>query len=63
MREDRTPVELELLKRMSPDTLEMLAIESCDDNALVNSSVSPSNDPNMVTIEMVRRPTALDAIG
>ena len=62
-RECRTPVERELLERMPPNTLEILAIQSCDDNALVNASISPSDDPDMVTIEMVMKPRALDSMG
>ncbi|KAJ4382545.1 hypothetical protein N0V86_001765 [Didymella sp. IMI 355093] len=58
-----TPIERELLKRMPPNTLEILAIQSCDDDALVGASVGQSDDPDMVTIKTMRRPRALDLMG
>lgn len=59
----RTPVERELLKRMPPNTLELLALYLCDNNPLVSTSIEPSDDPKRVKIEVVRRPKALDSLG
>jgi len=58
-----TPIERELLKRMPPNTLEFLAFQLCNDNALVSTSIKPSDDPDKVVIEEVRRPRALDLMG
>lgn len=58
--ENRIPVERELLERMPSNTFVLLVIQSCDDNVLIDTSVGPYKNTDMITIEMVRRPTALD---
>lgn len=60
----RTPVEREILSRLPPNTLEWLAIEGCDDGALVDVSMEKcTNDPEMVTINYSMRTTALQSMG
>lgn len=61
--ENRTPVEREVLDRMPPIALEILAIQLCDDDGLIHSSVSPSDDPDIMAIREVKRPRALDLMG
>jgi hypothetical protein len=63
IRDDRTPVERELLERMPPNTLEWLAMQLCDDDALVSTDIKPSGDPSMARIEVVKRSRALDLMG
>ena len=60
----RTPVEREILSRLPPNTLELLAITGCDDGALLDTSVENCpDDPKMVRINTVKRTTALESIG
>lgn len=48
---------------MAPNTLEWLAMQLCDDNALVRTNIRPCSDLDMVEIEGVRIPKALDTMG
>lgn len=60
----RTPVEREILSRLPPNTLELLAITGCDDGALLHTSVEECpDDPKMVQINTVTKTTALQSIG
>lgn len=48
---------------MPPSTLEILTIQLCDDGALIDTSISPFNDPDMMVIREVRRPKAIRLSG
>lgn len=59
-----TSVEREVLGRSPPNTLEVLALTSCDDGTLLDTSVEPCpNNPEMLLIGTLKRTTALESIG
>lgn len=47
---------------MPPYKLELLAMHLCDDDVLVSMNKKPSSDLDVVEIEVVRRPKALDSM-
>jgi hypothetical protein len=59
--DSRSAIERDVLSRLPPNTLEMLAIMACDNGALLNTSIKPCLDNlEMMMISSSNRPKALD---
>lgn len=59
----RSPAERDVLSRLPPNTLELLAMMGCDDGALLGTSIEKSpDDPNMLGIKTWTKTTALQSM-
>jgi hypothetical protein len=61
LKEGRAPVDRQLHEQIPSNTLEWCAMQSCNDNAFVSTNRTQPSDPNIVNIEVVRRPRVLDS--
>jgi len=60
----RTPVKRQVLNRLPPSTLDLLAMTCCDDGALLHCSIEQCpNDPEMLILKTLTRLTALHSMG
>jgi hypothetical protein len=59
----RTPIQREILKRLPPSTLQYLAITDCDDGAMLDTKIEPSEIEGMVEVSELKMPTALESMG
>lgn len=60
---NRTPLEREMLYRLPPGTLDMLAITGCDDGALLDYTIEKCpDDPEVTGISTRTRTTALQSL-
>lgn len=60
----RTGEQLQVLNRMPPDYLEILAVTACDDGAMGDVTVEEDpDDPTMVIVSSMSQQSALDSMG